>query len=771
MLKAIYKFLLVTLLSGSLLMLDFGVKGAQLQVGFNHSFASTAEPQAQDCMGNTPEEAVKARDSEACKKYQSQNPTNSPNSNTPTNTNNEPNKKVKLDAAKDNDLMATLTMTAIGLLASRLYKCKLTTDMMIAAAGGAAYIAGDIVATFQLKSVMKDLEKEIKKTGTVTEANNQIEDFKRLKKSYEDAKGTANTKKMLQMAAAAAFLIAAGVAAYQYTTMKAAQLSCITGLSTSSNACAAQCATLSSNPATAASAPPFCTAVTPLASASALEIVRSNLSDMIQPSSTGQTADTAKAATSHSTMLTGTSCPLAAKDVAACKGSYSVELFNRGVCLVPPAVGLNSILNTPLFEKRVFANYTPVKNDFSWASLLISDARADLFSPLGIVSGLAISFVMMTSTTLGVQLDTMLFSPLNRGIIWGVLAGLTYMASTATDNQIKKIEENIQKIQAIIDELEALRKGNTTASALAINTGGTSPKATAVKSPEFNLGNGNYQDVDMSKEGVKFPCINGEYTNHCDSFSNLMNEKTQNVKDLPPDLKSQIANLSSLADGINGTSTLSTGTMANAASLAAQANALRSNLNSKQQKIQDMLNRNKNNKINLAARSNAIKNDMLKAVGKELEKRGSTPAKMLASFGASGSLSSKYAATSSYGDGSVNGVGAGDTGTGADGANGSETLDPSKIKNTAASIDIGQGSSELSEAAKAGSNETNGIDPLAGQSAAGANGKNADGTKTATMDDYDLKNDINLNKDVDIFKVITNRYQKSAYPRLFKRVK
>jgi hypothetical protein len=243
-----------------------------------------------------------------------------------------------------------------------------------------------------------------------------------------------------------------------------------------------------------------------------------------------------------------------------------------------------------------------------------------------------------------------------------------------------------------------------------------------------------------------------------------------NLKDLPPDLKSQIGNLSNMADGINGTGTLSTGTMASAAALAAQANALRSNLNSKQQKIQDMLNRDKNNKLDIAKRSNAIKNDMLKAVGKELEKRGTTPAKMLASFGGSGALSSKYAATNSSGDGLGAGGGAG--ANGANGASGAEALDPNKLKNTTATVDVGAGaSSELSEAAKAGSNDTNGIDPLAGQSAAGAAGKNGDGTKTATMDDYDLKNDINLNKDVDLFKVITNRYQKSAYPRLFKRVK
>jgi hypothetical protein len=767
MLKAIYKFLLVTLLSGSLLMLDFGVKGAQLQLGFNHSYAVT---DTSNIPPNCIESSGAIVNSEQCSQYKNDGQTN-----TPTNTNNEPNKKVKLDAASDNDLMSTLTMTSIGLLAQRLYKCKLTSDMMAAAAGGAAYIAGEIMATFKLKSVMKELEKEIKKTGTVTEANNQIEDFKKLKKSYEDAKGTANTKKMLQMAAAAAFAVA-GVLAYTlYSADQTVLATCNSALKASNGACmgmfSASCASggacyapyqIGGNGALAQVGPMSAKAIWDLAPEGASAIKAA-------------TSKTQEAALEAVNSANASACSGATIGATACKAIAVTNLTTKGYCPAP------LVVNEEQVQKTLYANnlYCPIQKEVRAKNFgekfidqyIFSNANADLFSPLGIISSAAISFALATSATLGTQIDMFLFSPMNRAIIWGVLAGLTYMASTATDNQIKKIEENIQKIQAIIDELEALRKGNTTASALAVNTGGTSPKATAVKSPEFNLGNGNYQDVDMSKEGVKFPCINGEYTNHCDNFSNLMNEKTQNLKDLPPDLKSQISTLSSFADGINGTGTLSTGTMANAASLAAQANALRSNLNSKQQKIQDMLNRNKNNKINLAARSNAIKNDLLNTVGKELEKRGSTPAKMLASFGGSGSLASKYAATSSYGDGSGNGVGAGGAGAGANGANGSETLDPSKIKNTAASIDIGQGSSELSEAAKAGSNETNGIDPLAGQSAAGANGKNADGTKTATMDDYDLKNDINLNKDVDIFKVITNRYQKSAYPRLFKRVK
>jgi hypothetical protein len=194
MLKKIYNFLLVTLLSGSLLMLDFGVKGAQLHIGFSQSYAqteSTTQPTTE---------------------------------------------KVKLDAAKDNDLMSTLTMVAISLLTQRLWSCKLSTDMMIAAAGGAAYVAGEILATFKLKSVMKDLEKEIKKTGTVTDANNQIEDFKKLKKSYEEAKGSANMKKMLQMAAAAAFA-AAGVVAYMLSSQEDAAILACEGALKTGNAC------------------------------------------------------------------------------------------------------------------------------------------------------------------------------------------------------------------------------------------------------------------------------------------------------------------------------------------------------------------------------------------------------------------------------------------------------------------------------------------------------------------------------------------------------
>lgn len=38
---------------------------------------------------------------------------------------------VKTDGVGDGDMISSLTMTAIGLLSSQLYKCKLTLDMLL----------------------------------------------------------------------------------------------------------------------------------------------------------------------------------------------------------------------------------------------------------------------------------------------------------------------------------------------------------------------------------------------------------------------------------------------------------------------------------------------------------------------------------------------------------------------------------------------------------------------------------------------------------------
>lgn len=92
MLKLLYKTLLVSVLSGSLLLLDFSYKGVMLN-------------------------SLRAE-------------------------------SVKTEKIEDKDLMGTLTMTVVGVLAKRLYTYKPTTDIMLAAAGGAVFIAGEVMALY-----------------------------------------------------------------------------------------------------------------------------------------------------------------------------------------------------------------------------------------------------------------------------------------------------------------------------------------------------------------------------------------------------------------------------------------------------------------------------------------------------------------------------------------------------------------------------------------------------------------------------------------------
>jgi hypothetical protein len=60
---------------------------------------------------------------------------------------------------KDQNLMSTLTMVGISVIASRLVLYgTITTDIALAAAGGLAFIAGDVAATNKLKAAKKKLK-------------------------------------------------------------------------------------------------------------------------------------------------------------------------------------------------------------------------------------------------------------------------------------------------------------------------------------------------------------------------------------------------------------------------------------------------------------------------------------------------------------------------------------------------------------------------------------------------------------------------------------
>jgi hypothetical protein len=706
MLKFFSKTLLISVLSGSLMTMNITAFAAEAATTNNSNTTSAQTPSAADQANNSIKNSAETK------------------------------QLLKTSGSSGDGLMSTLTMTAIGILTSRLWKCKLTMDMMIAAGAGAAFLAGEVIATLKLKDVMKDLETQITRKENGELDQKQIEALQTLRKSYETAKESATTKKNLQTVAAMAFAAAALVAGYQYIQQTATDKACTAGLMAAGKACAALCAIPGNQMA--------CAAAPQLEVSAGKENMTYALEAMPGPSSTTDVNVKTQEATNQAIESSTLACEASAAAVPVCTTNRTVKLFNKGVCLVPPVA-----YSIPDFLKsNYYANnfYTPKKPEVKtygmidlFKQIFMPEAQADLLSPMGIVSSAAISFVFATSATLGVQVDTMLFSPLNRAMIWGVLAGLSYAASSATDNQIKIIEGNIASIDAILNSMYAMANGVKTAN----NT------TTAVKGTELTLMNKGLTNVNPNKSDLDLkgadgkgglPCFTSDGGANCPTFNDKI--ITSDSTTLPSGLQAQVGEMGKLFKAINGAKTFTTSSASLASSLAGQSNAIQKDLKKMQSKLQTVL-KDSGSKLDVARESKKFENGMLSTIQKELDKKKTTAGAMYASFGG-GMGSSDNKAT--------------------DASMPSETVQKAKTA-------LSSGGGNFAIPSNPSSDMTLKLDKdksdLAAEKVAAESALNAN---TATMDDYALKNDITQNKDTSIFDLISNRYQKS-YDRLFNRTK
>lgn len=699
MLKFIYKTLLISVLSCSLMMLDFNTKGITLQ-------SAQAET-------------------------------------------------VKTEGVKDSDMMATLTMTAVGLLASRLYTCKMTADMMVAAAGGAAFIAGEILSTIKLRKVMKDMETEITrdKTGKINEE--QVAALERLKKSYEEAKKTAGTKKMLQQAAAAAFA-AAAVTAYMLAAQeKTAQATCDAALKAAGTMCPGLGAQTAANSGvlfglfTSREAPK-----------------PSNAGFAAQTTAEGTEKTAEGTSASGAATLSGTyatacaacygSCPACqyspacantptATFVPACAPITPILKVTTGFCPAPLTFAKNSSGENNFYAKS-YSNPQFMAMALVMEMLAPKNAQADLFSPLGIASSAAISYLMYTNASLGVKIDMYLLAPMNRAIIWGVLAGLTYMASSSTDNVIKKIDANIQKIDTILNSMYSLAQG--TKGSQTIQTNGTI-QTTVKPNTALNLGATDYEAVDLSSQpDGALPCFTAKEGQKCTSMEN-------GLKDLPSftgldaESQKQISAIVSASNGLNGTSTISKGTLSSMAGVAGSANAMRANMDKAKNKLADIM-KKAGIKNNMDKTAKEFSDSINKSVQDGLKKSGTDANGMMASmYGGRGGLSSSSGSTAA-----------------AKTAEEALKKDPVAAAN-AVNIASPEGAVTIdSQGMSLGANDNK---EATAEELAAYN----EGTKGAgSMDDYDLKeNEISKDSSASIFDLISNRYQRTGYQRLFEKVK
>ncbi|MGZ3809210.1 MAG: hypothetical protein ACXVCE_14080, partial [Bacteriovorax sp.] len=382
-------------------------------------------------------------------------------------------------------------------------------------------------------------------------------------------------------------------------------------------------------------------------------------------------------------------------------------------------------------------------------------AQAGLLDPLGIASDIAVQVVLMSSKSLSSALDLSLLIPKRRAIAWGVLSGLALAASTATGSELGKIQSNIDKIDAILNSMYALKNGLAVTSAPNVpNASANIDKAPLVDNKNLALNPVKNQEVDLKANGIgSLPCISGNDPAKCPSFSEQLNAQPD-VKSLPDSVQVQVGNIGKLTDGMNSTSKISGSTLSEAQSLAGQSNALRAELLKQQKALQEKL-KLSGSKTDLAKESSKLEADMRASVQKELDARKTTAGNMLASFGGGkSSFGSSSAIASDANKGAKEAKDAKDANNDAKEAR----------KGGAGAITIPAATStKLEEDADLNASlKDKNAEQLTG----------AESLKAAkNIDNYELKNDITQDKESSIFDLISNRYQKSGYPRLFKRVK
>jgi len=639
----------------------------------------------------------------------------------------------KVSGVKDDDMMSSITMIAVGFIASRLYKYKLTTDMMIAAAGGAAFIYGEIATTKSYKEIAEDMAVQITNRSDNKKDEKQIESLKKLKASYEEAKKSIGTKKTMQLTAAAAFAAAGLAAIFLKSSEEAAFNACQAALTAGASTCpgggsaAATTANTTLTSHRAAREAPKPTSAGAAESKSFDTALTTEVSSAV--AGFQSTASIALASTPVGTALAA-ACQAAAAEVQVCNAVPGVKMTTETISAAGSVIefdtyfnkneiGIPNLLKRPptlitVHEPRINKNYFE-----KLIEMAMPKAHASMMNLLLGGGGAAAGILLSTVSSLGPMVDTYLLTPMKRGIIWGVLAGLSFMASQASQKQLDKIEENIKKIDQLIAELEKQSK--------AIN-------AQNIASQKVDIANGvrsvNGQDITLGSNGQKTPCIASSGNTNCTSMQATMTA-LPDFAGLPDSMKTLASNFAKLGDNMSGTDRLSASTLSSASALGNKAGAINKSLRKKQADLNSLRKKNGQKEIDFDGDQRKLLSRMNGAVKGALQKGNMSPAGFFAAVNAT--PFSNTVKEDPKGD--LKKVGVANT-----------SAAPIKKLAAPAHDDF-----DLKDALE--SNDS---------------GVLADGSKEGSANDlYDMKGtEINPDNGISIFELISNRYQKSGYPKL-----
>jgi hypothetical protein len=636
---------------------------------------------------------------------------------------------------QSDNAMNVITMLVVGAVGMKLalYE-KLTPDMTVAAIGSAAYIAGEIMSTIKFKEKIKDSEFVVSKRSDGKKDQAQIDSLVELKQSYENAKKSAKSKIMLQQAAAAAFVVAAGVAGYELLVENSQLASCTSALATA-NASLTSCSA-AATPATATEAA-ACAACMVQISALVASLPTVAAADNVPAPSCGKLASSGAKNKVQIAQNTAPCAGVTAETIKAsasplCATYLATKEMNWGYSCTANLVARNTA--TPL-EKILFAN-TPVEMsptkmslDNSMSSRNLLNNMLDLIFPkahaangvIGLLGlGAAAATVFFTvKTALGKTIDTIMFTPGQRIAAWGVMAAAAGASSMATNNEIDKMNDNVKKIDKVLEELNKLEIG--------IKTQNVNDQQITLTNFAINP---NEQIPYNSDPKIKTECLGAPGTNNCPPIANQF-KSLPGYAGLPDSFKSLMSQTAKLGDGLSGKNMLSGSTLASANSLGGQTNAIGKMTASIKTKINDALGASGKPKIDFGKEEKNLWAKLKSQTGNALKSSNMSPGAFLSSTGLS-PIADANAAIAKVPNSNSKTV------------SGTEGAAVEAPKEKGFDLDFKEDKSASVEAAA---------------------------VAPTKEEKYDIgSNDINTNSGDSIFQVISNRYLKSGYPKLLEEI-
>ncbi|MDD0854030.1 hypothetical protein HBN50_13035 [Halobacteriovorax sp. GB3] len=675
-----------------------------------------------------------------------------------------------------------ITMMAIGYIVSRqIILCKPNpTDTLVAAAAGIAYVAGEIYSTTQYKKLKDEqLKYVISDDGSTNEK--QVELLQQQKKGYQDVIKTAQTKKTIQMAATAGLGIASAMAAFSGIQDITATAGCAH--------CGPGTAAVAIKKGAIVKAPVSSTAKK--AKLIAISVAMNSTCAAEATASMGTTSAAVVACTTEKAFEAyfNTACAptTAYSNPNSLEEKYIASLFKSESFIeeikdefmaiqnskesvnidrfgIPKLIDKNfpavkkfegniisrndyfayrdqlrfnngelktsSLKDYENFNKNL--NYVSTKEEqglLSYAvekgfDLVFPKAHAGAF---GLIGAAAAVFMGVTMTQ-GQALDLWLAHPEGRAISYAGMAVLSLLASKTTDKIIKTSEDNIEKIDKIIERMNRYATGDNDPGKYERLANGKFVKL--AKGRKINITNGS----------DKLSCIaEGSEAGKCASVEKML-EKSKYLSQFPAGLTSAGALSTKVADSLQGSSSLSGASLDAVNELAGKNGAIK-NLNNKiRKKLAEAQKKAGIDDRDFNTLTDKFTNDMRNAVSRALKRNGQTPSSFLASAGISAPVSGDDAAKKALADKKLQ-----------------EELKKNLAKRTGATkLGTGKGSGGFSLDLEEDDKEK--------QIAMNAK-------KVAELNENrEVKEDIIKDKGVSLFKVISVRYLKSGYPRLLEEV-